>query len=171
MQFDQFVITVYAVVGKISPPACICAMQEDHKMTSSHKMSDFTVVASGLSYPEGPFWQPDNTLLVCEVGNGQLRRVHLDTGAIDVVAALGGGANGCAVGPDGAIYVCNNGGMLVLSATQSNGGKITLALGEITANYAGGKIQRVDASGKFKDLNDCVMSPTPLVLLSKNGLG
>jgi gluconolactonase len=121
-------------------------------MTSNLKVSDFTVVASGLSYPEGPFWQPDNTLLVCEVGNGQLRRVHLDNGAIDVVASLGGGANGCAVGPDGAIYVCNNGGMLVLSATQSNGGKITLALGEITANYAGGKIQRVDASGKFKDL-------------------
>ena len=121
-------------------------------MTSNLKVSDFTVVASGLSYPEGPFWQPDNTLLVCEVGNGQLRRVHLDTGAIDVVASLGGGANGCAVGPDGAIFVCNDGGMLKLLVTQSDGGKINVALGEITADYAGGKIQRVDASEKFKDL-------------------
>ncbi len=119
---------------------------------SSFKVGDFSVVASGLNYPEGPFWRPDNTLLVCEVGNGQLRRVHLDTGAVDVVASLGGGANGCAVGPDGAIYVCNDGGCTMAPVPQSGGGQIVGALAQIPANYSGGRIERVDASGNVTTL-------------------
>ena len=102
----------------------------------SFKTSDFRVIASGLSYPEGPFWQPDNTLLVCEVGNGQLRRVHLDTGLVEIVAALGGGANGCAVGPDGAIYVCNDGGCAMVPVPQKDGNKIFGALAQIPPTFA-----------------------------------
>ena len=76
----------------------------------SFKTSDFRVVASGLNSPEGPCYRPsDGTVLVCEIGAGQLTRVHPDTGETEVVAKLGGGPNGCAVGPDGAVYVCNDG--------------------------------------------------------------
>jgi gluconolactonase len=129
-------------------------MGATYSATSSFKVSDFSVVASGLNYPEGPFWRPDNTLLVCEVGNGQLRRVHLDPVTLDQdpVASLGGGANGCAVGPDGAIYVCNDGGCTMLPVPQSDGGKIVGALAQIPPNYQGGKIQRVDPDGTFKDI-------------------
>ncbi len=52
---------------------------------------------------------PDGDLLVVEVRGGNLTRVAPD-GSKTVVAALGGGPNGAAIGPDGAAYVVNNGG-------------------------------------------------------------
>ena len=51
----------------------------------------------------------DGSVLVVEIARGALTRVRPD-GALEVVADCGGGPNGAAVGPDGAVYVCNNGG-------------------------------------------------------------
>ena len=51
----------------------------------------------------------DGSVLLVEVARGTLSRVRPD-GEIEVVAELGGGPNGAALGPDGAVYVCNNGG-------------------------------------------------------------
>lgn len=50
----------------------------------------------------------DGSVIVTEPLTGRLVRVQPD-GAKDVVAELGGSANGAAVGPDGMLYVCNNG--------------------------------------------------------------
>ena len=66
-------------------------------------------IASGLRFPEGPIAMNDGSVLVVEIARGTLSRVQPD-GAVEVVADCGGGPNGAAVGPDGAIYVCNNGG-------------------------------------------------------------
>jgi gluconolactonase len=51
----------------------------------------------------------DGSVVLVEIARGTLSRVDVSTGAVDVVADVGGGPNGAAVGPDGAIYVCNNG--------------------------------------------------------------
>jgi gluconolactonase len=59
-------------------------------------------------------------------------------GSVSVVAECGGGPNGAAIGPDGAVYVCNNGGF---EWHEVNG--LTLP-GEQPADYVGGSIQRVD---------------------------
>jgi gluconolactonase len=48
--------------------------------------------------------------VVVEVAAGRLSRVSAG-GQVSVVATVGGGPNGAALGPDGALYVCNNGGM------------------------------------------------------------
>ena len=75
-------------------------------------MSDFgapEVVATGLRFPEGPVPMPDGSVLLVEIARGTLTRVAPD-GSLSVVAELGGGPNGVAIGPDGAAYVCNNGG-------------------------------------------------------------
>mgnify|MGYP000034056510 CR=1 FL=1 len=56
-----------------------------------------------------PVAMADGSVLVVEIARGTLSRVTPD-GRIHVVADLGGGPNGAAIGPDGAVYVCNNGG-------------------------------------------------------------
>ena len=66
-------------------------------------------VARGLQFPEGPVALADGSVLVVEIRRGTLSRVAPD-GTVTVVAETGGGPNGAAIGPDGAVYVCNNGG-------------------------------------------------------------
>ncbi len=67
------------------------------------------VRAEGLGFPEGPVAMPDGSVILTEISRGRLARVGADR-AVSVVADVGGGPNGIAVGPDGALYVCNNGG-------------------------------------------------------------
>ena len=67
-------------------------------------------IATGLRFPEGPIAMPDGTVVLVEIERRTLSRVHAD-GKIEVIAQLGGGPNGAALGPDGAVYVCNNGGL------------------------------------------------------------
>ena len=70
---------------------------------------DYKVIAKGLKFPEGPIWMDDDSIILVEIARGTLSRV-LPSGEINVVANLGGGPNGAAIGPDGSCYVCNNGG-------------------------------------------------------------
>ena len=67
------------------------------------------IIASGLQFPEGPVAMPDGSILVVEIARETLSRV-LPGGRIEVVANIPGGPNGAALGPDGRIYICNNGG-------------------------------------------------------------
>ena len=85
-------------------------------------------------------------MLLVEIRRGTLSRVSPD-GRITVVAECGGGPNGAAIGPDGACYVCNNGGF----EWHDMGGIVVP--GNQPADYIGGRIQRVDlATGKVTDL-------------------
>lgn len=68
----------------------------------------YAIVVEGLQAPESPKPLADGSILICEMARGTLSRVT--AGKIEVVAELGGAPNGVAVGPDGAAYVCNNGG-------------------------------------------------------------
>jgi gluconolactonase len=68
-------------------------------------------LATGLQFPEGPIAMPDGSALVVEIRRGTLTRVGTD-GSVEIVADLGGGPNGAAIGPDGACYVVNNGGFI-----------------------------------------------------------
>ncbi|MEU7816060.1 SMP-30/gluconolactonase/LRE family protein [Pseudonocardia sp. NPDC049154] len=103
-------------------------------------------VASGLRFPEGPIALADGSVVLVEIRRGTLSRVWPD-GSVDVVAELGGGPNGAAVGPDGAIYVCNNGGFEWHDRPEG-----IVAPGHQPADYSGGRIQRVTLDGEVKDL-------------------
>ncbi|PWR24232.1 SMP-30/gluconolactonase/LRE family protein [Zavarzinia aquatilis] len=102
-------------------------------------MTGFRDIASGLRFPEGPVVLPDGDILVVEIERGTLTRVAPD-GRLSVVAHLGGGPNGAALGPDGCVYVCNNGGFEFADL----GG--VLVPGHQAHDYGGGCIQRVDLS-------------------------
>jgi gluconolactonase len=66
------------------------------------------VLAEGLQFPEGPVAMADGSVILVEIGRGTLTRVW--NSRSEVICDLGGGPNGAALGPDGAMYVCNNGG-------------------------------------------------------------
>mgnify|MGYP005661520879 FL=1 len=72
-------------------------------------MSEVTVIAEGLQFPEGPVAMPDGSVILVEIAGGRLTRVHPD-GRKEVVAEVGGAPNGAALGPDGRMWLCNNGG-------------------------------------------------------------
>jgi gluconolactonase len=104
------------------------------------------VMATGLAFPEGPIALPDGSVLVVEIEGGRLIRVSPD-GRLKVVAELGGGPNGAALGPDGRCYICNNGGF----SWRTDAG-FTRPTGA-AEDYAGGSIQRVDIeTGKVETL-------------------
>ncbi|WP_225205531.1 SMP-30/gluconolactonase/LRE family protein [Novosphingobium huizhouense] len=100
---------------------------------------EFELITEGLQFPEGPIAMADGSVVLVEIKRQTLTRVHPD-GRQDVIAELGGGPNGAAIGPDGAVYVCNNGGF-----QWNEAGGLLLPHGT-PDYYAGGSIQRVDLS-------------------------
>jgi gluconolactonase len=85
---------------------------------------------------------PDGSVIVTEIKTGKLTRVAPD-GTKTEVADVGKGPNGLAVGADGALYVCNNGGF---SWTEIGDMLIPVGEGGISEppDYTSGSIQRVD---------------------------
>ncbi len=97
-------------------------------------MESLRIIARGLRFPEGPLVMADGSVLVAEIRGGSIVRVG-ENGEVSDYAITGGGPNGIAFGPDGAIYVCNNGGNFY--------GEGFLALAP-APEYRGGSIQRID---------------------------
>ena len=101
-------------------------------------MSNYEIIAAGLEFPEGPVVMPDGSIVLVEIKRGTITRVDPDDGSVDVLAQPGGGPNGAAIGPDGALYVCNNGGF---EWGEARG--LTIP-GLVADNYSSGRIERVD---------------------------
>jgi gluconolactonase len=106
------------------------------------------VLAEGLHFPEGPLILPDGSIGLVEMARGSLSRIV--NGNTEVIADLGGGPNGAALGPDAKVFICNNGG--VEWKRTSNGPRST---GRIPSSYIGGSIQVLDfKTGRWETLYD-----------------
>ena len=101
-------------------------------------MSNYEIIAAGLEFPEGPVVMPDGSIVLVEIKRGTITRVDPDDGSVDVLAQPGGGPNGAAIGPDGALYVCNNGGF---EWGEARG--LTIP-GLVADDYSSGRIERID---------------------------
>src|SRR5262249_54217379 len=111
-------------------------------------MADSRVLATDLEFPEGPVVMPDGSVVLVEIRGQRLTRVHPD-GRKEVVAQIPGGPNGAALGPDGKIYICNNGGFSWIPTRNM------IMPGPQPDDYRGGSIQRVDLqSGKLETVVD-----------------
>jgi gluconolactonase len=109
---------------------------------------ELTEVADGLLFPEGPIAMPDGSVILVEMFGPRLTRVTAD-GTKETIAEIEGGPNGAAIGPDGAVYLCNNGGCF---SPVDLGGMMFPGPFD-PGRYIGGRIQRVDLSdGSVTDL-------------------
>jgi gluconolactonase len=100
-----------------------------------------------LRFPEGPVALEDGSLLVVEIAGERLSCITPE-GRVREVARIPGGPNGAALGPDGAVYVCNNGGAFHYVEVEG-----LLFPGPTPPSHRGGSIERVDlATGKVETL-------------------
>jgi gluconolactonase len=126
-------------------------------------------LASGLGFPEGPVAMKDGSVLFVEIARGTVTRVTAD-GSVEVVAEPGGGPNGAAVGPDGKLYVCNNGS--AFDYVEMEGLRVP---SQPPHSYEGGRIERIDLqSGEVEVLySECegraLRAPNDLVFDTQGG--
>jgi len=109
------------------------------------------VLSATLQYPEGPIYCQDGSIILVEIKGEQLSIIPPGGGDSKRIAHLPGGPNGAAIGPDGDIYVCNDGGFdwqsIPLPKQQLWVG------GNQPENYNGGCLQQVDpVTGAVKTL-------------------
>lgn len=99
---------------------------------------ELELVAEGLQFPEGPVAMADGSVLLVEIQRQTLSCVDA-SGQRTTVAELPGGPNGAAIGPDGATYICNNGGSIQFIEKKGK-----TFPGPTPASHRHGSIQRVD---------------------------
>ncbi len=127
-------------------------------------------VTNGLRFPEGPIAMRDGSVILVEIFGPRITRVRPD-GSKETIAEMTGGPNGAAIGPDGFLYVCNNGGCF----TEVDFGGLSFPGPFDQANYSGGRIQRVNIStGEVTDLyTECdgraLRAPNDLVFDTSGG--
>lgn len=126
-------------------------------------------IVTGLKFPEGPVAMDDGSVLMVEIAVGNITRVK-PNGKTQTIASPGGGPNGLAIGPDGALYVCNNGGSFEFH--DRNG---LLIPGHAPSSHVGGRIERVNLStGRVEILYEScegerLIAPNDLVFDSTGG--
>jgi gluconolactonase len=129
-------------------------------------MDEVRILATGLGFPEGPVAMPDGSVILTEIRNRRCARVTAD-GKVSVFSDNGGGPNGLAVGPDGALYCTNNGGSRYVEGSSMGQGP--------HPDYKHGSIQRLDRStGAAKTLYvECdghkLSAPNDLVFDTQGG--
>jgi gluconolactonase len=111
----------------------------------------------------------DGSIILVEIARGTLSKVNIN-GSVEVVADLGGGPNGAAIGPDGHCYVCNNGGF----EWEVSLGKKGMRPISQSKNYIGGSIQKVNLStGQYSTLytecNGVALKGPNDIVFDKNG--
>lgn len=125
------------------------------------------ILAEGLRFPEGPVALPDGSVALVEIAAGRVTRIAPD-GAASVLATPGGGPNGLAAGPGGALLLCNNGGF---SWHEEVG---LLRPSGQAADYSGGRIEAIAPNGTVRRLYErcgphALKGPNDLVLDGKGG--
>jgi sugar lactone lactonase YvrE len=113
----------------------------------------------GLGFPEGPAVLPDGSVAFVDLLHRNVRRYK--DGSVQVIAKIEGSPNGMRLGPDGHLYVTNNGGI-----APESGHSIRLMNPQVS-----GRIQRIHLSGRVDDVvvnlpgagpwrpNDLIFSP------------
>lgn len=106
----------------------------------------FSTVADGVGFTEGPVVTRDGGVVFVSVDQGVVHR--FDGSGCGVLASTGGGPNGLAEGPDGTLYVAQNGGRWSASPRPT---------------FTGG-VQAVSPEGEVRWVTQDPISPNDLCL-------
>lgn len=98
-----------------------------------------TVHVNDLGFPEGPVALPDGSIAFVDLLHAKVR-AHRD-GETRVIADLPGAPNGMRLGPDGSLYVANNGGLAPLSLEALS----------VSENSVSGRLQKLGLDGTVTD--------------------
>ncbi len=98
-----------------------------------------TVHVAGLGFPEGPVALPDGSIAFVDLLHAKVRAYH--NGTLRGLAALPGAPNGMRLGPDGALYIANNGGIAPRSIEELH----------FAHEMVSGRIQRLTLDGRVTD--------------------
>ncbi|MGJ8691296.1 MAG: SMP-30/gluconolactonase/LRE family protein [Thalassotalea sp.] len=112
---------------------------------TNYLAADFDLITDQLSYPEGPVYLADGSVLLVDIKNQTLDKVAT-TGTITTVAKIPGGPNGLAIGPDGNAYICNCGGFQWLPVPIAATKQTLFIGGDQPADYQGGSLDKVNLS-------------------------
>ena len=110
------------------------------------------VIARGLEFPEGPVWL-GGEVLCTEIMAGAISRWRPGAETVERVAVTGGGPNGATLGPDGALYVTQNGGMT--SEGRVPGGILRVDVTDGSWEYAATEV----AGRRLDGPNDLAVGP------------
>jgi gluconolactonase len=131
----------------------------------------WTIVAEGLHFPEGPVVMKDGSVLFVQIESKEISRLT-PAGKVEQLAQLEGGPNGLAVGPDGAIYIANDGGRFTFAVRNGFNSP-----GAPPPGFTGGgSIQRLDLkTRKVTTVYDSIdghpmIAPDDLVFDAHGGL-
>ena len=98
------------------------------------------LLADGLGFVEGPVALPNGDVLCVDLRNSCVWRLRDGEKPVKSITSPGS-LNVAAIGPDGRLFVCNNGGL-----DWAVGTAINVPLGR-SANYVGASIQAIDLAG------------------------
>jgi sugar lactone lactonase YvrE len=94
----------------------------------------------GLGFPEGPAVLADGSVVFVDLLHQNVRQYR--NGTVSVLAEMQGSPNGMRVGPDGALYVANNGGVAPSGADSVR----------VMEPQISGRIQRIQLDGTVEDV-------------------
>jgi sugar lactone lactonase YvrE len=123
-------------------------------MNQTRSVDELRTVVSGIDHPEGIAWHEN--ALWCGTESGDLLRIDVDSGAVEVVAQTGGFLLGLAFDHAGRCIACDLGRGQVLRITP--GGEV-----EVLADSISGQ--------KLHSPNFPVITPTGDILVSESGTG
>jgi len=104
---------------------------------------------TGLGFPEGPVALPDGSVAFVDLLHAKVRTFK--DGSVRELATLPGAPNGMRLGPDGALYVCNNGGLAPESLEKLHFAEPMIS----------GCIQRLELDGRWENFADQLPGAKP----------
>jgi len=126
----------------------------------------YEVHARDLGFPEGPVALADGAVAFVDLLHGCIRRWHPDAG-LTVLARVDGAPNGMCCGPDGALWIANNGGIAPEAPGRLRHADHPAPGGVQTLDLVTGRVHTLTTSGVPPDRpNDVVMSPEGLAVFT-----